>query len=60
MRYQIFTVVVVSNLFTLNELHGAHVLGSLLKRATGDFKDSEGNSGCLVHHHHHHILFPSQ
>ena len=29
--------------FSLNEFAGAHLLGSFLKRATGDLKDSEGN-----------------
>jgi len=33
--------------FSLNEFAGAHLLGSLLKRATGDFKDCEGNSDSL-------------
>jgi len=37
---------VVSNL-SLNEFTGAHLLGSLLRRATGDLKDSEGNSDCV-------------
>jgi len=40
----VLLVVVVSGHFNVNEFAGAHLLGSLLKRATGDLKDSEGNS----------------
>jgi len=39
----VVVVVVDSSHFSLNEFAGAHLLGSLLKRATGDVKDSEGN-----------------
>ena len=40
----VVVVVVVSSHLSLNEFAGAHLLGSLLKRATGDLKDSEGNT----------------
>ena len=41
-------VVVVRGHFSLNEFAGAHLFGSLLKRATGDLKDSEGRSPPVV------------